>query len=118
AVAWAIGSPISPSAPVGLTSQPADVSVTEPTPVSFSVGYTGGPPVTVQWQRSDAGGPFNNIGGATCPTYVINPTVPSDDGARFRAVVSNAGSSATTREALLYVATDTTPPTVLWAAGG
>jgi len=116
AIAWAIAAPDSTS-PVGITRQPASQTVNEQTVVAFRVGYTGAPPFTVQWQRSDGGGAFGDIIGANCPTYGILAT-PPDNGARFQAVVGNAGGTVTSSAATLTVNTDTTPPTMFLAIGG
>jgi len=116
AIAWAVAAPDSTS-PVGITRQPASQTVNEQTVVAFRVGYTGAPPFTVQWQRSDGGGAFGDIAGANCPTYGILAT-PPDSGARFQAVVGNAGGTVTSSAATLTVNTDTNPPTMFLAIGG
>jgi hypothetical protein len=117
AVAWAIADPGS-TAPAGITQQPGSLSVNEQTFVSFKVGYTGAPPFTVQWQRSDAGGPFADIIGANCPTYGLGPATPPDNGARFQAIVGNAAGTVTSSAATLTVNTDTTAPRLVLAIGG
>jgi glycosyl hydrolase family 115/PA14 domain-containing protein/flagellar associated repeat protein/Big-like domain-containing protein len=115
AVAWAISAP---NTPVGITSQPSNVTVDEVFPASFNVGYTGAPPYTVQWMRDDGAGGFTNVPGANCATYTIAQTIPPDSGAMFNAVVNNSFSSATSATATLTVNTDTTPPAMVLAFGG
>ena len=117
AVAWAAAPVDDPAAPIGITRQPQSVTVVEQTVVSFNVGYTGAPPYSVQWQRSDSGGPFGDIVGATCAGYVTAPTIPADNGARFQAVVSNNAGSLVSGIATLTVTTDTTPPVMVLAIG-
>ena len=68
----------------GITTQPANVTVTVPGAASFSVVATGTAPLSYQWRRNGA-----NIGGATNASYVLNPTALSDNGAQFSVVVTN-----------------------------
>lgn len=69
--------------PVNVTSPPGGMA-------TFSVGFTGNPLPTVQWQFKGVnlvnGG---NISGATSPTLTINPVTYADQGT-YTAVVSNA----------------------------
>jgi hypothetical protein len=115
AVAWAMSTP---NAPVGIMSEPANVTVDEVFPASFTIGYTGAPPYTVQWLRSDGSGGFTNVSGANCAIYTIAQTIPPDNGAMFYAVVNNSFSSATSATVTLTVNTDTTPPAMVLAIGG
>src|SRR6185503_2800619 len=103
AVAWAIASPIPTNTPIAITAQPANASVNETVAASFSVGFSGAAPYSIQWRRSNGAGGFTNIPGATCPTIVIGPTVPADNGASFSAVINNGFSSATSSVATLTV---------------
>ncbi len=80
--------------------------------VTFTVGYTGVPPFTVQWQENGtnvADGPTGsgstNSGGATA-SFSITNAQPSDSGS-IAAVVANAYGSATS-----------SPPTVLVISAG
>lgn len=82
----------------GISTHPSSQSVTEGQPVSFSVGATGSTPLSYQWQRNGA-----NIPGANAATYNIPATVLSDNGARFRSVISNSFGTATSNEATLMV---------------
>ncbi|RPI56788.1 MAG: DUF11 domain-containing protein, partial [Acidobacteria bacterium] len=84
-----------PVSPV-ITTQPASVSVTVPSPASFSVVASGATPMSYQWRRNGS-----NIAGATSATYVRNPTALSDNGSTYTVVVSNAGGSVTSTAATL-----------------
>ena len=84
--------------PPVVTQQPADLTVTAGQPASFSVAASGTPPVAYQWQRGGTA-----IAGATAATYTVTMTVLGDSGANFRAVVSDAGGSVTSRVATLTV---------------
>ncbi len=73
--------------------------------VTFNVSASGSPPLGYQWQRNGA-----NVAGATGPSYTASNVAASDDGARFRAVVTNGHGTATSNQATLTV-TSNTPPT-------
>ncbi len=94
-----VPAPVAPS----ITVQPADQTVTEPATATFSVTAAGTAPLTYQWQRN-AGGTWTAIPGATTATYTTSATVrASDDGVRFRVVVTNSAGSATSNAAALTV---------------
>ena len=88
-----------------ISQQPVDVSVLSGQPASFTVAATGTAPLMYQWQRNGV-----TIGGATLATYALADTASSDNGAVFRAVVSDAAGSVTSNGAVLTV---TTAPPVL-----
>jgi glucose/arabinose dehydrogenase len=88
-----------------ITSHPQDVTVSAGQPASFSVSASGTAPLSYQWQRDLA-----NIPGANGTTYTLATTSPADDGATFRAVVTNAFGTATSNSATLTV-TGNAPPT-------
>jgi glucose/arabinose dehydrogenase len=90
------------SAP-SITSQPANRTVSAGQSASFSVAASGTAPLRYQWQRNGA-----NIASATSPTYSFQ-TVAADNGATFRAVVSNDFGSATSNAATLTVLTNQAP---------
>src|SRR6185503_1343103 len=69
AVAWATGAPVPTNAPIGITTQPANLTINASTLGTFSVGFTGAAPYSVQWQRSNGSGGFTNIPGATCAAF-------------------------------------------------
>ena len=64
----------------------------------FSVAAFGVPDPTYRWQRNGA-----VIPGAVSSLYRIPSVDLSDDGSRFRCVVSNSEGTATSREAILHV---------------
>src|SRR5205809_320344 len=76
------------SAPVlTITQQPADTSVVAGAMATFGVAATcSSGTLGVQWQRSQGGGAFANIAGATAATYSFSSVV-GDSGATFRAAL-------------------------------
>lgn len=80
------------TAPI-ITSQPTDQIVIEGNNAVFSVAATGGT-LSYQWQVStDDGGSYNDIIGATNSTVTINNVSFSDEGNRYRVLVTESGSS-------------------------
>jgi glucose/arabinose dehydrogenase len=89
-------------APV-ITDQPADVRVAVGEGASFTVGAAGSG-LAFQWQRAASGSStFTDIAGATAATFTIAATGAGDDGARFRARVTNGAGSVTSNAATLAV---------------
>ena len=80
----------------GIVTQPANQTVTQGQPVTFNVAANGSAPLSFQWQRNQV-----NISGATATSYTIASTTASDNGAKFRCLVTNAFGSATSNEATL-----------------
>lgn len=70
----------------------------------FSVTASGTAPLTYQWRKNEI-----NITGATKASYTTPPATAADDGALFSVVVSNAGGSVTSDDAVLTLKT---PPTI------
>ncbi len=93
--------------PPGITTQPANLTVTAPNQASFSVVATGDAPLAYQWRRNGS-----NISGATSASYVLNPTAVSDSGAQFDVVVSNAAGTVTSSAATLTVNPAPVPPSI------
>jgi hypothetical protein len=93
------------NAPPSITGHPPNQTVTQGQPATFVVTADGSPTLTYQWQRNQV-----NISGATSATYMIASTAASDDGAKFRCVVTNSFGTATSNEATLTVQP---PPPVL-----
>jgi hypothetical protein len=92
-----------PTGPVIITSQPANQTVLEVTPVAFSFMAAG--PQWFQWYENGV-----PILGATNPTYSI-PAVPIEkDGAQFSVMAWNSTSSAMSSNAVLTVLKDVSPP--------
>ena len=82
-----------------IVGNPANVAECTGTNVSFSVTASGSA-LTYQWQLStDGGSTFANISGATASTYSIASTVLSQNGNRFRCVVSGACTPSVTSTA-------------------
>lgn len=87
-----------------ITEQPASQTVAAGQAVTFRVAASGVPPLRYQWQRNGA-----DIAGATAATYTIASVSASDNGAVFRAVVSNDFGSATSNGATLTVLSNGAP---------
>jgi hypothetical protein len=81
-----------------IATQPANQSVAVGLTATFSVVATGTAPITYQWQKNSA-----NISGATSASYTTPPTVSGDNGATFRAVVTNSAGIAMSNSATLTV---------------
>src|SRR6185436_1734153 len=97
------------------TNQPQSQAVLQCRPVVFTVGQSGTPPFSFQWQRNGVPVPD-----ATNSTYTLSNVQLTDSGAAFRVVVGNVASniqySATSSNAILTVSADTVPPLLLGAA--
>ncbi len=94
-----------PLAPA-ITLQPTSQVVNAPATASFAVAVSGFPTSTYQWQiSSDGGVTYTNIVGATAASYTTPATTSSDNGKRFRVVVTNTVGTATSNVATLTVAT-------------
>jgi glucose/arabinose dehydrogenase len=87
-----------------ITMHPASRTVSPGTSVTFSVRASGDPPLRYQWERNGT-----DIPGATAQDYTIGSAALSDNGARFRAVVSNDAGNAVSNEAVLTVTTNQPP---------
>ncbi len=96
-----------------ISSQPASRTVSAGSSVTFSVSATGAAPLTYQWQRNGV-----NVAGATAATYTLASVTAADNGARFRAVVSNAAGTATSTEATLTVTSNQLPAAVIASPAG
>jgi glucose/arabinose dehydrogenase len=88
-----------------ITAHPSNQTVAQGQPATFTVTASGSTPLSYQWQRNQV-----NIAGANLASYTISSTSMSDDGAKFRCVVSNLFGSATSNEATLAVQP---PPPIL-----
>jgi hypothetical protein len=91
------------SAP-SITSHPANRTVSVGQSASFTVAASGTATLRYQWQRNGA-----NISGATSPTFTLQSPTAADNGATFRAVVSNDFGSATSNAATLTVLSNSAP---------
>jgi hypothetical protein len=86
------------NAPPSITTQPADQTVAQGQSATFTVVATGSPTLSYQWQRNQV-----NISGATTATYSIASAAATDNGAKFRCVITNSFGTATSNEAILTV---------------
>ena len=93
-------------APPSITTQPANKTVNDGQPATFTIAATGTQPLFYQWQRNNT-----NLIGATTTSYTISPAVFSDSGATFRCIVSNALGTITSNSAILHV--NPVPPAVI-----
>ena len=89
----------------GISTHPANRTLSPGQPATFSVVATGTAPLTYQWQRNNT-----NIPGATAASYTLSSPQLSDNGARFRVNVANSFGNVFSNEAVLTV-TDNQPPT-------
>jgi glucose/arabinose dehydrogenase len=88
-----------------ISTHPSDLTVSIGRPATFSVTASGSIPLSFQWQRNGV-----NIPGATSSSFTIPSVQQSDNGALFRAQVTNSFGSAISNQARLTVTTNT-PPT-------
>jgi glucose/arabinose dehydrogenase len=86
-----------------ITTHPTSRTVAPGASVTFSVRASGPPPLRYQWQRDGL-----NIPGATAQDYTF-VAAAGDNGARFRAIVSNDNGSVLSNEALLTVTANQPP---------
>ena len=90
------GECINQPTPPTVSVRPKRVTVQVGAPVTFSAyitSYTGG--LAVQWCRQSAGSSeCTSIPGATTEDYTLAAANLADDGAQFRAVVSNSAGSS------------------------
>lgn len=87
-----------------ITGQPQDAIIEEGADATFSVTASGDPALNYQWQRAAASSDeFADIDGATDASYTLTGAQAADDGAKFRAVVSNEAGEATSNAASLTV---------------
>ena len=99
---------------VEISSQPISLSITEGNLANFSVSVSpGGGTNSYQWQVSkDEGLNFFDINGETTASYVIAAASLSDDGKRFRCIVSNDCFLDTSNVVTLSVVCATSTPDV------
>ncbi len=94
----------SAAAAPAIATQPANVTVTEGLPATFSVSASGTGTLGYQWRRNGT-----NISGATTASYTVASTVASDNAARFSVVVSNSTGNVTSADGILTVQAATGP---------
>ena len=102
------GSSMTPEVmPPVITAHPSNIAVTAGQPATFTVMARGSPPLSYQWQKNDAA-----IAGATSASYTIAATASSDDGSRFKVVVSNSAGSVASNPATLSVSAPSVAPSI------
>lgn len=113
-VVYACSGIVAPSTPPYFVVQPANATVTEINPVSFTATVSGNPYPGLQWYMNGS-----TIVGATNSTYTIPSTPLSDNGAQFDLVatslISNVIYSVTSSVVALSVLADTNPPVLVGA---
>jgi hypothetical protein len=82
----------------GITTQPANVTVTAGQNATFTVVATGSAPLTYQWQIN--GG---NIANSNAASYTETNTTTAESGDTFDVIVTNAAGSITSNTATLTV---------------
>jgi glucose/arabinose dehydrogenase len=87
-----------------ITTHPSSRTVSAGASVSFTVAASGTPPLSYQWQRNGV-----DIPGATASSYTLASVTTADNGARFRARVTNSSGSVLSNEATLTVTTNQPP---------
>ena len=86
---------VDPDPVITIGAQPLVISVTSPTPFTYSVGATAtrGATLSYQWQVSPNGAAWANITGATSATLTVDDTdAEYVTGNQFRVVVSAVGA--------------------------
>jgi glucose/arabinose dehydrogenase len=87
-----------------ITAQPASVTVPPGAAATFTVGASGSGTLRYQWQRNGV-----DLPGATSSSFSLPAPTAADNGAQFRAVVSNDAGSATSNNATLTVSGNAAP---------
>ena len=88
-----------------ITTHPSSRTVQAGAAVTFSVRASGPGPLQYQWRRDGV-----DIAGASAQDYTIAAVAQTDNGARFRALVTNSFGNALSNEAVLTVSSNQ-PPT-------
>jgi glucose/arabinose dehydrogenase len=92
------------SQPPSITEHPQSQTVAAGASVTFTVSAEGSGTLLYQWQRNGV-----DIAGATSQSYTINSAAAADNGAQFRAVVTNPFGGAASNAATLTVTTNAPP---------
>lgn len=91
---------ILPDPVVTIDTQPANVSVTAPAPITLTVAATatGGATLAYQWYKAESATPtvFAAVPGATSASYIIDPSAATDNGDKYRVVVSAGNATPVT----------------------
>ena len=106
--------PYAPGSALSITAGPESVSVSEPSPASFSVDVSGPQPIGFQWLRN--GSPIQD---AILSHYTIEETNLSMNGDRYSVRATDpSGTTQTSAVATLTVTVDTIPPVAEFAVTG
>ncbi len=99
--------------PPVITAQPSNQTIIGGETVTFRVTASGDGVLTYQWQKAvSLEGPFVDIQDATSSTLTLNNVPLSDNGARFKVRVTNAGGFALSDAAVLTVNPGISPQVV------
>jgi poly(3-hydroxybutyrate) depolymerase len=104
-----------PGAPILITN-PVRARVLPNQPATFSVTAWSASPLSYQWQKGAFTGNMTDIPGGTQATYTTPPPTVADHLTLFRCVVSNAAGNVTSADEMLFVTTDSKPPTDVTSA--
>jgi hypothetical protein len=85
-----------------IVSQPSNQSVSAGGVATFTAAATGNPAPAVRWQVSNNGVTYDDVPGATSPTFSFAAST-SDNGKQYRAMFTNSAGSAVTFGVLLTV---------------
>ncbi len=96
-------------APV-ITQQPTNVTTTQGSTATFTVQARGTSPITYQWKKL-TNGTYQDIVGATQPTYSISSTNKAADETSYQVVVTNSVGTVTSNNVTLTV--NLTPPAIV-----
>jgi len=100
------------SVPATIVTQPAALAANELDTVTFRVELAGTPPYDYQWFRDG-----EEILGETGPSLTLPRVRATDTGAVFHVVAGNGLSSERSADAVLTVAPDLTPPSLVAIEG-
>ncbi|CAN5247530.1 hypothetical protein BH09BAC3_BH09BAC3_19110 [soil metagenome] len=87
-----------------ISAQPQNTLAAVGDDVTFIVGASGAQPLSYQWEINQL-----PVSGATNSSFTFTNTQLSDNGKKFRCVITNSFGSVTSIEALLNVTTNTRP---------
>jgi uncharacterized repeat protein (TIGR02543 family) len=96
-----IGTDVSPA----ITTQPQNQVVVQGGNATFSVSASGTAPLSYQWQTASAdnGAAFEDVSGANSASYQKSGVLMSDNGKKYRCIVSNDLGSVYSNQAVLSV---------------
>ncbi len=89
--------------PARVTTQPVSETVKLNAPATFSVGCSGSPAPTVQWEVSSEGSPFTPIEGATKGKLRLGRVTREENGDEYRATCANSEGEETSEAATLTI---------------